>query len=45
MRETTTNKKQPMKVSIYNGISDGLMSCYYGSHQDSEHGSIDIIVL
>jgi hypothetical protein len=34
-----------MKVSIYNGISDGLMSCFSGSHHDSKHCSIDIIVV
>ena len=45
MRETTTNKKQPMKVSIYNVKSESLMSCYYGSHHDPEHSINEIIYL
>jgi len=45
MRETTTNKKQPMKVSIYNGKSESVMITDFGSHHDPEHSIKDIIYL
>jgi len=34
-----------MKVSIYNGKSESVMITDFGSHHDSKHSSIDIIVL
>ena len=45
MRETTTTKKQSMKVSIYNGKSESVMVTDFGFHHDSGHRNNEIIVL